>query len=100
MKDQKKSIEWISGAINWYDTNTGRGSIIGDDGVWYRIHEFVELKGLVKRELKSKARVQFELAKGSVHPIVQTVRDGKTVSQVTGKSTRARTFRPAKDVEA
>lgn len=64
----------IKGSVNWYDPDTGRGSIIGDDGNWYRIHEFVKLKELDHTELKEKTRVQFELANSSVHPIIKTIK--------------------------
>jgi cold shock CspA family protein len=74
MKPKKQAPTWIVGHINWYDPHTGKGSIIGDDGIWYRIHEFADIQQRKQRALKDKARVEFKLASDSVHPVVTTVR--------------------------
>ena len=76
MSAQKKSTKsWISGHINWYDPSSGKGSIIGDDGVWYRIHEFSEIRSLKQKALKAKTRVEFILANDSIHPIIKCIRE-------------------------
>ena len=77
MNKQKKkpSIEWVSGHINWFDPDSGKGSIIGDDGIWYRIHEFSEIQTKKNKLLKTKTRVEFQLAQDSVNPIIKSVRE-------------------------
>jgi hypothetical protein len=62
---------WIKGRINWYDAQSGRGSIVSDDNVWYRIHEFTALLA----PTDPQTRVEFELAIDSIHPIVKQVRE-------------------------
>ena len=74
MNQKKPQRTWIQGHVNWYDPNTGKGSIISDDGIWYRIHEFSEIQNQKQNALKEKVRVEFELARDSVHPIVRNVR--------------------------
>ena len=71
---EKKSANWISGRVNWYDPTTGKGSIISDAGIWYRIHEFSQIITRKSKPLTEKARVEFELARDSINPIVKTVR--------------------------
>jgi cold shock CspA family protein len=71
---KKLSETWILGHINWYDPHSGKGSIISDDGIWYRIHEFCEIQSDNQKALKEKARVEFELTNDSVYPIIRTVR--------------------------
>jgi cold shock CspA family protein len=79
MKQKKSTQSWSSGQINWYDPHSGKGSIIGDDGIWYRIHEFSEIQIKKQEALKEKTRVEFELAKDSVHPIIKSVRQNDKV---------------------
>lgn len=57
---------WIHGRINWYDAESGHGSLISDDNVWYRVHEFVNMPGN-----EPGRRVQWALAPSSIHPIVE-----------------------------
>ena len=72
MKQQKKPARiWLLGRINWYDPTSGKGSIVGDDGNWYRIHEFSRINA--SKKLKSNIRVKFELSNDSIHPIIKTV---------------------------
>lgn len=75
MKQQQKKAArtWVLGHINWYDRRSSQGCIIGDDGIWYRIHEFCEIITSGKG-LREKARVKFTLAVDSNHPIVQSVK--------------------------
>jgi cold shock CspA family protein len=78
MKQQKKATNtWALGHINWYDPKSGKGSIIGDDGVWYRIHEFSKIEAKLSKSLNQKVRVEFELANDSVHPIIKSIRKSK-----------------------
>jgi len=73
MKAQRNSKQtWILGHINWYDPRSGKGSIIADDGDFYRLHPSTELKTDGQR-LKNKSRVKFALALDTVHPIVKVV---------------------------
>ena len=58
------------GKINWYDVASGKGSIIGDNGIWYRINEFTRLGLQTPSEIFPGQRVVFSLANTSVHPIV------------------------------
>jgi cold shock CspA family protein len=86
VKQQKKpSGTWALGHINWYDPNSGKGSIIGDDGVWYRIHEYSNLEVASTDQLKDQLRVRFELAPDSVHPIVRNVKDASKSAPETKK---------------
>jgi len=73
-------LDWILGKVNWYDSESGKGSIVGDDGVWYRIHEFSEIQAGTKG-LTDKARVKFALVKDSVHPIVRAVKAEPKINQ-------------------
>ncbi len=61
----------MRGRINWYDAESGRGSIISDDNIWYRIHEFT--MG-TRAEWTPGTPVEFELASSSIHPIVTVVK--------------------------
>lgn len=56
------------GKINWYDLESRRGSIIGDDNVWYRIPDC--LYGL---DFKPGERVRFELSLASKYPVITRV---------------------------
>lgn len=87
-KDASKSNEWVLGQVSWFDPNTGKGSICGDDGILYRVHEFAEIQNQKKRALKEKARVEFQLARDSIHPIIKTIRPVE--------SAKATTFKPRK----
>lgn len=60
----------LTGKINWYDRFSKKGSIIGDNGIYYRIHEFTTLSHKV---LFTGESVAFNLAINSIHPIVQEV---------------------------
>ena len=73
-KGSSKPVEWVQGQVNWFDPNSGEGSICGDDGVLYRIHEFSEIQNKKIRALKEKVRVEFQLARDSVHPIIKAIR--------------------------
>ena len=74
MKQKKATVDWNMGHINWYDPHSGKGSIIGDDGIWYRINEFSDIQINKHSALREKSRVEFILAKDSVHPIIKSVR--------------------------
>jgi cold shock CspA family protein len=75
MKQKKSTSSWILGRVNWYDPESSKGSIIGDDGNWYRINEFSEIKTNTQNTLKVNARVKFELALDSVHPIIKRIHE-------------------------
>lgn len=55
------------GKVNWINNNCG--SILGDDGNMYRIHEFTKILGTVS----NGSRVGFELSLSSVHPVLTHV---------------------------
>ena len=60
----------MRGKINWYDESSGRGSIIGENNVWYRIHEFTQIDGI----LSPNTQIIFTSALDSIHPIVKQVK--------------------------
>ena len=92
MKNKSQSKVWSQGHVNWYDPESGKGSIIGDDGIWYRIHEFSEIQTGKSRALKEKARVEFELATDSIHPIIKSVRQTKPTGNPFRKPTKGKSL--------
>ncbi len=74
MKHSKKAPEqiWIQGKINWFDSETGRGSILGNDGNMYRIQDFSSIER--RDKLKPNALVTFKLTVSSINPIIEAVR--------------------------
>lgn len=62
-------METKTGTINWYDSYSEKGCIIGDDGSFYRIHEFIKVRG----ELEHGTRVAFTLCLSSIHPILSSL---------------------------
>ena len=97
MKHKKTSstVVKLTGEVNWFDVHSGKGSIAGDDGILYRIHEFSEIQSAKAKTLREKVRVEFELANDSIHPIIRTVR---TLEK--RKQTPARTQRRKPDRES
>lgn len=89
-KGNSKSNEWVLGQVSWFDPNTGKGSIYGDDGILYRVHEFAEIQNQKNRVLKDKARVEFQLARDSIHPIIKTIRPVELKKTTTSKPTKFR----------
>lgn len=86
------SPTWLSGKINWFDTESGRGSILGSDGNMYRIHDFTLIdKGA---RIKANTHVEFTLQLSSKNPIVECVRP---ISKVQSKAKPKRRTRP--DIE-
>ncbi len=71
-KKVHRSPQWLTGTINWFDLETGRGSILGSDGSMYRIHDFTLIdKG---SRLKARAQVEFTLQLSSKNPILERIR--------------------------
>jgi hypothetical protein len=56
------------GTVNWIDSD-GRGSILGDNDVMYRIHDFTVIFG----SASAGKRVEFRLDSCSSNPIVKTI---------------------------
>lgn len=96
---KKLPMTWLSGTINWYDPSTGRGTIIGDDGVWYRIHEFIKLHEILATKFKDKVRVEFKLVRDSIRPVIFAVRDCKESSNTRDKKSKPRSDKLSKDAE-
>lgn len=74
MEDRQANVQWNKGRINWYDPESKHGSIIGDDGNWYRIHEFTQGNGDLTVSLTPDQRIEYQLALSSVHPIIERIR--------------------------
>lgn len=100
MKKQKKSPDtaWALGHINWYDPDSGKGSIIGDDGVWYRIQEFSEIQSKKTKNLKVHTRVEFALALDSINPIIKCVREANKTKSEIKKVMKARPHQKARSI--
>ncbi len=69
---QRKKPQWHLGELTWYDSKTGHGCIIGDDGKFYRVRPSEKRQGSLSK-FKRKARVKFLLANDSIHPVVTEV---------------------------
>lgn len=74
MTHRKTRQTWIFGQVNWYDPDSGQGSIISDDGIWYRIHEFSDIQKTLQHSLTEKTRVAFDLVNDSIYPVIKNVR--------------------------
>lgn len=74
---------WVNGTVNWYDPNTGRGSILGDDGSMYRIQDFSKIES---GSVAPQSKVAFKLSLSSKNPIIESVaKSAPMVQSTSGK---------------